>query len=280
MDLTTPLCILVSNNSLIAAIDVFDIATGTWTTVGSLPDNYLVSDHASFVHDEIYIAGGYNFEYAAQTTVLKIALNGTTFEEAPPLAVARGDIIGVASNDGSSAYVAGGFTDLDWCQPLFSVEKYDFDTSEWTTLADLIDARGEIVLVENRNHLYSLGGEGPLDYDGCIAETFDVSTKTVATDRIEILMDGETSWKILESFPEKRFRFAAVGVQEDDVIYTFGGQTAFDEDCECFKTTDGVYIFGTAEDVEAKGTIIAKDSASAKSIGATLIACALSFAFF
>jgi hypothetical protein len=242
----------------------------------------LVSDHASFVQDEVYIAGGYDATYTAMTTVLKIGFNGTTFEEVAPLNVARGDIVGVTSNDGSSAFVAGGFSHVDWCQPLVSVEEYKFGTNEWSTLPDLMDARGEIVLVESGNHLYSLGGEGPLDYEGCSTDTYQISTKTIATDRIEILMDGETEWKILESFPKERFRFAAVGIAEDDIIYTFGGQTAFDEDCQCFKTTDGVYIFGSISDVEAKGTYIPKesdaDAGSSKSVATALVAGALSFA--
>eukprot|EP00980_Cylindrotheca_fusiformis_P015678 scaffold4518_cov149-Cylindrotheca_fusiformis.AAC.13 len=265
------------DDDLVAGIDVYDIETGDWSTIGNLPDEYLVSDHASFVHDDIYIAGGYDGDYVAQKTVLKIGFDGSTFEEASPLNVGRGDIVGVASSDGSSAYVAGGFSNQDWCQPLVSVEEYDFGTDSWTGLPDLIEARGEIVLVENRNHLYSLGGEAPLDYGDCTNETYEVGTKTVATDSIELLMDGETSWKVLETFPEERFRFAAVG--EDDVIYTFGGQIAFDVDCSCFRVSDGVFIFGAAEDVAAKGTIVPKDAASTKSIVAGLVACVFSFIF-
>jgi N-acetylneuraminic acid mutarotase len=270
-----------THHSLIADIDVYDIATGFWSTIGTIPDNYLVSDHATFVKDEVYIAGGYDSTYTAMTTVLKIYLDGTTFEEMAPLNVARGDIVGVTSNDGTSAYVAGGFSHEDWCQPLVSVEEYKFGTNEWTGLPDLLDARGEIVLVESGDHLYSLGGEGPLDYEGCTTDTYTVSTKTVATDRIELLMDGETEWKILESFPQQRFRFAAVGIAEDDIIYTFGGQTAFDADCQCFKTTNEVYIFGTMENVEAKGTYIPKDAdaGSSKSFATALVAGALTFAF-
>jgi hypothetical protein len=60
---------------------------------------------------------------------------------------------------------------------------------------------------------------------------------------VEVLDDQE--WKVLEHFDNHKFRFAAVAVNAG--VYTFGGQTAWDDDCECFKTTDDIQVLGKAE---------------------------------
>lgn len=267
-------------DDLIPEIDVYDITTKTWSTPSSLPADFLVSDHAGFGISDIYIAGGYDQGYTAMSRVVKISKDGQSFTEVGSLKEARGDIFGVANKDGTKAYVAGGFTHADWCKPLTSAEEYDFSTQTWTSLPDLVDARGEIALVENSGHLYAIGGEGPLDEGLCASNNYTIATKTVATDRIEILSDGETAWKILKDFPEERFRFAAVGVDEDDVIYTFGGQVKFEESCQCFKTTDKVFVYGKPEDVAGKGTIVEADAGSAKSLFVTVASCALGLVLF
>ncbi|KAL3938696.1 MAG: hypothetical protein SGBAC_006451 [Bacillariaceae sp.] len=262
-------------DDLIPEIDAYDIATNTWSTPSSLPAEYVVSDQAGFGTSDIYIAGGYDQNYTAMTTVVKISGDGQTFTKVGDLNEERGDVFGVAKKDGTKAYVAGGFTHSNWCKPLTSAEEFDFATETWTSLPDLVDARGEIALVENSGHLYAIGGEGPLDEGLCASNNYTIATKTVATDRIEILNDGETAWQVLEDFPEERFRFAAVGVEEDDVIYTFGGQVKFDEDCQCFKTTDKVFVYGKPEDVAEKGDVVEPDSGSAKSHCVTVAISAL-----
>jgi N-acetylneuraminic acid mutarotase len=239
--------------SLIPEIDVYDIASGEWSTVGSLPLQYQVSDHAGFAKDDaVYIAGGYTTaDYIAVGTVLKID-SDVKFTEVKSLTAPRGDVFGVASDDGTSAFVAGGFTNEDWCSPLDTVEKYTFASDTWVDLPKLATARAEVLLVENDNHLYSLGGEYPL-YELCNTSEgiTDVGSKTVGTDKVEILMDGEGEWKFLESFPEQLFRFAAVGAAEKDKIYVFGGQTKYEASCECTKTTDHVWVFEKPEDAAA-----------------------------
>jgi hypothetical protein len=43
------------------------------------------------------------------------------------------------------------------------------------------------------------------------------------------------------SLPNHKFRFAGVGV--NDTIYTFGGQSAFEEGCQCYPTTKDVVAY-------------------------------------
>jgi len=258
-------------DGLIPEIDMYDIATKTWTTPGNLPEAYVVSDQAGFFTSDIYIAGGYDQDYTAVNRVVKISADGKNFTEVGSLKTERGDVYGVTSKDGSKAYVAGGFSHTNFCAPLTSVEEFDIASNTWTSLPELIDARGEIALIENSGHLYAIGGEGPLDQGICEAENYTVATYTVATDRIEILSSGETEWKVLKNFPEERFRFAAVGVEDEDVIYTFGGQVKFNETCQCFKTTDKVFVYGKPADIADKGAIVT-DAGSSKSLYVTVAA--------
>jgi hypothetical protein len=207
-----------------------------------------VSDHASFAEPPSYlfIAGGYDQNYTALDSVYRIvvdeSVNDLKLEDVAPLSTARGDIIGVSSTDGTRAFIGGGFTHAnDFCEPLASVEEYSFSANEWNTLPDLADARGEIVFIELDNHLFALGGErqidGICDYTG---ET-DPGENTVGTDLVEVY---ETAWKVVGNFRDHKFRFAAVGVEDRELIYTFGGQTAWDEGCKCFRTTKDILVFG------------------------------------
>lgn len=234
-------------DNLIPEVDVYDIASGTWKTVGSLTNP--VSDHASFASsDSFFVAGGYNQDYTALTAVTKISVSGDNLTEAAaaPLAEARGDIIGVASNDGTSAFVSGGFTHENWCLPLNTNEKYTFSSNTWETLPELGTGRGEHVLVESKNHLYSLGGEYPI-YEVCEGGDYVPGTKTVASDKVEVLEDGEKKWEDIVDFPEPLFRFAAIGSASKDEIYVFGGQTKYQAGCQCTPTSDHVWVLKEKE---------------------------------
>ncbi len=248
----SPVCnsFVLHGNTL--SVQVYDIASREWTTY-TLPDEYHTSDQAGFAGPQsfLYVAGGYNQTYGALGTVFRIDTtvptsgtagdNTLVVEEVAPLLVPRGDIY--ASTGPTSASVGGGFTDADgFCAPLPTVESYDFGTNQWTFLPELVNERGEIVFVELDDHLYALGGERQIAGICDITGDTDPGELTVGTDLVEVL-DGD-EWKILDDFPNHKFRFAAVGVDETGLLYAFGGQTAWDASCECFKTTSDVQVFG------------------------------------
>lgn len=209
-----------------------------------------MSDHAGFGHDNlVYIAGGYDQNYTAQSRVYTIDVTESTADslviaEVADLGEARGDITGVTADDGLSAFVSGGFTHAnDFCEPLETAEKYNFAGNEWDNLPPLIQARGEVVLTELNNVLYSLGGERQIEGICDITDKGpDVGELTVGTDVVEILEDGE-DWEIVSGFPNHKFRFAAISYNKT-FIYAFGGQTAYDDGCECFKTVNEVAVWG------------------------------------
>jgi hypothetical protein len=228
---------------------VYDIESKSWSTA-MLPAEYQVSDQAGFAEEPnyVFIAGGYDLNYTAMDTLIRI--DATTVGDATlgieaqaPLLTARGDIIGVTASDGVSAFISGGFThENDFCAPLGSSEKYTFGSNQWEDLPALVNERGEVVLVEVDNHLYALGGERQIEgfCDGA-GGSIDPGEKTVATDEVELLDGGV--WEIISGFPNHKFRFAAAADQDGN-IYAFGGQTKHDTACQCFRTTDEVAVFG------------------------------------
>ena len=251
-----------------------------------------MSDHTSFAHDgKVYIAGGYDQDYTvASSTVVALGESDgmLTYMEAPNLDVGRGDIHSAVSEDGKSVYIAGGFNpDVGfWCTPLNSVERLDFGSSKWVTLPNLITERAEVVLVDVANNLYALGGEQPLNVEACLAQDYiDPGELTMATDFVEFLDepdddDDETKWVELLQYPEDMFRFAAVGVKDQGLIYAFGGQKAFDPECGCQDGSNSVFIFGEKENVEAVGTVLFESSGSTMlSLVPTFFVGALSFAY-
>lgn len=209
-----------------------------------------MSDHAGFGHDNfVYIAGGYDESYTAQSRVYTIDVTESTVDslvigEVAPLLEPRGDITGVTADDGLSAFVSGGFShENEFCEPLDTAEKYSFADNAWYPLPPLIVARGEVVLTELNNILYSLGGErqieGICDITG---QGADIGELTVGTDVVEIYHEG-ADWETLSGFPNHKFRFAAISWNKT-FIYAFGGQTAYDNGCECFKTVNDVAVWG------------------------------------
>lgn len=238
-------------DSLISEIDVYDTETASWNTV-FLPAEFQVSDHAGFAQEPsfVFVAGGYNAEYTAMNSLARIDTStmedaSLTVELQAPLITARGDIIGVSSTDGGSAFISGGFThENGFCAPLGSSEEYVFDSNEWRALPELVNERGEVVLVELDNHLYALGGERQIEgYCDGAGDDLDPGEKTVGTDEVESYDRESNVWEIVSGFPDHKFRFAAAA-GADGLIYAFGGQTAHDTECQCFKTTNDVQVFG------------------------------------
>ena len=100
-------------------------------------------------------------------------------------------------------------------------------------------ARAEKVLVAVDSDIYAIGGETHIDNYCDTNATHDVGEQTVAVDNVEVYHDEE--WQILYSLPNHKFRFAGVSV--NDTIYTFGGQSAFQEGCQCYPTTKDVVAY-------------------------------------
>lgn len=253
----------IPDDTIIPEVDVYDPATDSWTTVGTIPEAFLTSDNGAFASADgstIYVVGGYNQQYFAPE-----ALSTTfSFQTQPALDQAmgsaglrdlvvtpradllfgRGDIHAVSSEDGSKAYVAGGYAGM--CQPLTSAEVYDLETDTWSKAGDLLKARGDGAMVEAAGTIFAIGGEVNHP-DQCAAPELvpPLSHQSLAVDDVEAFEYASTlgtdpEWVDVADIPEFRFRFSAASWPATGVAYAFGGQISFDESCKCFPTTDEI----------------------------------------
>jgi len=248
-------------DEVIAEIDVYDPETNTWSTPGIISEEYLTSDNGAFTNadeSQIYVVGGYNPFYTAPealsvTLAIDVASALDTdepvifVEEKASLNTQRGDVHAVSSPDGKKAYVAGGFESYP-CVPLTSVEVYDIESDTWSYTDDLNSARGDKALVQLDGKIYAIGGETSHP-DQCAEDPLDVpplSAQSVAVDDVEVFHPNKNKWTVLSDIPNFRFRFSGAAHPDTGVIYTFGGQDAFDADCKCFPTNDNVVAYTVA----------------------------------
>ncbi|CAB9523637.1 kelch-like [Seminavis robusta] len=246
-------------DGLLTDVNVFDIATQSWTTV-ELPEEYATSDLAGWATaTHAYFAGGYTANYTAQTTVFSIDVSSFG-ELAEPevirhadLKEARGDVAATVNLGTGYAYIGGGFShENNFCRPLESVERYSLDGDTWIKVASLPTARADKVMVTLEDHIISMGGERQ-DDNICDIDNPSPGELTLAVDDIEVLNDDDSTWEISSALPETRFRFAAVAYK--NTIYTFGGQHGYDETCNCLKTTNEVVTYVDVSPDEDAGDV-------------------------
>ena len=263
----------VPEDAVIGEVDVYDPETNSWSTPGSIPVSRLTSDNGAFTNadeSQVYVVGGYNPFYSnpdALPTLFTIDVASALDADAPsivigdktPMQTQRGDIHAVTDSRGTKAYVTGGFS-MYPCAPLKSVEVYDMKADTWSFTGDLGSARGDKALVELDNRIYAVGGETSHE-DQCSDDPADVpplSAQSVAVDDVEVLHPNKAKWSVVASIPNFRFRFSAAAHPASGKIYTFGGQDAFDFDCNCFPTSDTVVAYqvggGSSPGVVIRGT--------------------------
>lgn len=230
---------------VIPEVDVYDPVEKSWTTIGSLPAELQFSDLASFYHEGfMYALGGYEQNYAAIDTLFRMSSDvedGLTTEVMAPLAHARGDVHAVGIDD--YGYITGGYTHEDgaggYCVPHSSTERYDIKGNKWETIDDLDTGRADKALVTLNGNILAFGGETK-DKSLCGGTTAEY---TVALNDVEVLEDPHmdtSSWSTIAETPARTFRFSGASHPPSNAVYTFGGQTFYSPDCECFATSDVV----------------------------------------
>jgi len=259
----------IPDDTVIVEVDVYDPATDSWTTVGTIPEPYLTSDNGAFASADgstIYVVGGYNPQYfdpEALATTFSFETQAALDQHAANVALGnqkvvddlsvtrradllqgRGDIHAVSSQDGKKAYVAGGYAGM--CKPLTSAEVYDLASDTWGSAGDLLKARGDGAMVEATGTIFAIGGE--INHpDQCAAPELvpPLAHQSLAVDDVEAFeyassLGSAPAWIDVADIPEFRFRFSAASWPSTGVAYAFGGQTSFDESCKCFPTTDAI----------------------------------------
>jgi len=283
-------------DALIAEVDCYDPASDAWSTPSTLPEQYRSSDFTAFAKGtDVYLVGGYDSEYTAlnQVTVADMAdFDDVTYEAGSELGTRRGDI-DVAVLDDGDVYVSGGFTHENGYEaPLNSVEKYDATTMKWSEVDSLNEERGDKQLVALNGKVYAIGGEDKVDVAGVPeSELGELGARSIVLDSVEVLdptedvHGGMAEWRSLGGMPGQLFRFAAseweVEGEEEGYVFAFGGQVAYESECECFRTTDKVMVFDVGraeEELESVGAFAGGDGSAGMALGGSGIVGSLSFA--
>jgi N-acetylneuraminic acid mutarotase len=232
---------------------VYDIATNKWVTFNDLPGPYNASDCTGYAYNNhAYFVAGYNLTYGfknthfAIDTVKSLANHSLVIVDKAPIQLGRGDTASEINIEGTAAVVVGGFgASNTFCQAMSEVEIYDFAADSWSFTAPLITSVADVALANVDDHILTLGGERQID-NICNIANPDPGQKTIAVNNVEDLdlhpSSGAPQWVRIADFPEHRFRFAAVAY-DDNVVYTFGGQNAYQLSCKCLSTSNEVVVY-------------------------------------
>lgn len=72
-------------------VDRYDVLTGTWTELDAFQESNCFSDHSGVASDDgtMYLFGGYDQDFAGQTTVVKVEISGDqlTFSTTEPMTI-------------------------------------------------------------------------------------------------------------------------------------------------------------------------------------------------
>lgn len=234
--------------------DPKDGENGSWKLFMTLTDEHTVSDQTSFARGgSIYILGGYQGNGDGYTTRDElISLNVETKEilSLASMITKRGDASAAYYNSGGieAIYIMGGFTSkTNFCEPLSEAEKYDFATNKWTTISPLVQERGDKGVVVLNDHILAIGGEDK--HESICAGTdegVDPSSHAIAVNDVESFnpQDGDDAkWEVEVDFNEFRFRSAAAVAKNLDTVFLFGGQMAFSDECNCYKTSKDIFYY-------------------------------------
>jgi len=189
----------IPDDIVIAEVDVYDPATDSWSTVGTIPEEYLTSDNGAFANADgstVYVVGGFNPKYynpdALATTFsfetasalllvdnnqqqrknqqqeqLALSTNATTSTATTTdlVVTRRADMITqrggaqAVSSKDATKAFVAGGFSSYPCEPLRSAEVYDLEKDEWFSAGNLQKARGDGAMVEASGTIFAIGGE-------------------------------------------------------------------------------------------------------------------------
>ena len=139
--------------TVLNTVEVYDIATGTWTSVAAL--NEARSDLVAVAHGgRIYAIGGWNGTNATGTVEVYNPTKNI-WTTATPMPTARSNL--VADVKGNSIYAIGGLDDSGMGY-LNTTEAYNIKKDTWDTKAPMPTARAEMDSARVGDKIYVIGG--------------------------------------------------------------------------------------------------------------------------
>jgi hypothetical protein len=216
------------DDELLCNVDVFNVATGEWSTLPTEWTN-CTSDAAGWASDDgsVYISGGYFANYTTSDQTFQVAIEygdnnevvDVSFTEVAPMSQTRGDHRCWAVYGTDYAYCMGGYTLENFFEEaLDSMEMYSFSQDRWVSQPSMATGRGDFALAFLNGRIHVIGGEV---YD--LVEQRPVGVKTI--EWYDYKIDCWTSSSELFDLPYPRFRFPAASYLTDSRIFVFGGQS-------------------------------------------------------
>lgn len=248
------------NDALIPQIDVLDTETNDWSQLMNLSSEFLTSDNTAVVHDGmIYVMGGFldsPDDYTAQKHLFAINVETKAIEKKADMLTARGDAHAVhyTHDKKSSIFIMGGFSHVNkFCKASDDVEEYSFESNSWTAIPDLKSARGDKAAVILNNRILAIGGEDK--HESYCGSGDSVASGSRPVNDVEAYdpRKDNAQWEVEVDLPVFRFRGAAAAVESLDSVYLFGGQAPYLDACDCYPTSDEIFLYRESHDHDAGG---------------------------
>jgi len=231
-------------DELVRSILKYSTSKDDWEMISEFAE--ATSDNAAFEHDgKVITCGGYPLDYStasADCYMLDPKAEEPDFKPwGVPLATGRGDF-GIVKL-GNWVYAYGGFNAYqnEWTA-LRTIDRLDPNTmnatSTWIELAKpMTKGRGDFAAATLHGRLLAIGGE-----DSSV--TIDAGTAGASLRQVEAYDPRTGKWLSsgqLTPIPHATFRFCGATVGE--AVYIFGGQGDHSDDCDCYPTKAGVFVY-------------------------------------
>lgn len=246
---------------LLCRIQVYDIESGIWSTMGDLPEALQTSDLTGFAwKDTAYFLGGYDVDYTAKPTLFSFDTTSSNVSleaivQLAPMHVARGDHASAVDPESGVVLVSGGFTHEDtFCEAVATTEVFNITSNVWSkeeTVQEVARADSVLVYLDDE-FFYELGGETVLEGICDIDIQPNPHELTVLVESVERFNTIQGEWETLTDIDTDRFRFPAVVVGQ--VIYSFGGQLSYNQICDCYPTSNAIVVYEIVDDESTSPT--------------------------
>jgi N-acetylneuraminic acid mutarotase len=213
-----------SSFKAVNTVEVFNPATGAWTSVARMPTARGNLAAAVGPDGRIYAIGGQGIGGQFNTVEVYDPVSNS-WSTAASMLTARSDLAAAVGPDGR-IYALGGISSTG--TDLATVEVYDTASNTWTTLFNMHTGRADLAAVSVNGHIYAIGG----------------INSNVALNTLEAYDTSINLWFPVSSMPTARDGLAAV-LGPDSRIYALGGLglntvEAYDPDADTWTPVAGM----------------------------------------
>ena len=237
----------------IKPVDIYNIKTNKWTQ-GLEPPIEIHHFQAVNYNKDIYIIGAMTGKYPHEKPLDQILIYKTTenkwvWGDTIPESRRRGSA-GIVVKD-NVAYIISGITDGHWEGHVPWVDKYNFNTGEWTILPDAPRPRDHFHAVISNNKIYCASGRNSS------AKTNETFNLTIA--EVDVFNIKNNTWETLpesSNIPTQRAGASAI-ISKGNLIVIggeSGAQKTAHNEIEIMELATGNWTFGTKLQTGRHGT--------------------------